>query len=199
MKRREHVLTGHLCSGSSWGLGSLLRWLSIYLASLGTCISVPRTHGNKSPLSWWHTFVIQHQGSWYSRSPGTHHLVSTAYLTSYIGMRDLVSKIKVEDVLGIAPQGDLWLLHVSVYTCAPLYMYMHTDTKKNKFKGSYLRGHVLEDALGWGKSLENSRRFRRSILILTLKGSALPPPYSSWRNAGSILNLAVAIHLWFTM
>lgn len=36
---------------------------------------------------------------------------------------------------------------------------------------------MLEDALGWGKSLENFRRFRRSILILTLKGSALPPPY----------------------
>lgn len=86
-------------------------------------------------------------------------------------------KIKVEDVLGMAPQGDLWLLRVSVYTCAPSCMYMHTDTKRNTFKESYLRGHVLEDALGWGKSLENSRRFRRSILILTLKGSALPSPY----------------------
>lgn len=81
----------------------------MYLTSLGTCVSVPRAHRNKSPLWWWHTFVNPAPGKLIQpeRSPGAHHLVSTAYLRSYTGVRDLVSKIKVEDVLGMAPQGDL--------------------------------------------------------------------------------------------
>lgn len=53
-------------------------------------------------------------------------------------MRDLVSKDKVEDVLGMAAQGDLWLLHAYTHTGACTQIREEIIGKRSALRGGAL-------------------------------------------------------------
>lgn len=134
MKGREHPLChGPPLPGIVLGAGEVVQLVKkLPCKPEGLRFSPQNRHDKKKPA-----VVVAHicnpaPGTLDRWSPGAHCLVSTAHLASSTGMRDLVSETEVEDVRGMAPQGDVWLLRVSAHTCAPSHMYTHTDTKSWK-------------------------------------------------------------------